>query len=202
MKKLFFLALIVVSLITSSSFAQVDKSFYRQSYESRNNGTFNTATSLLSIGIGFPNLPATGIGTNRASIGPVYLKYEHGFIRDEVGLGGQLAFSHGWYRQDFNNTTYKNNVTAVSFALLGFYHLNKIIPVKHLDVWVNTGFAITNVGYNYDSNFGGPTSNTYTNFDIVAKIGARYYVKPGFGLYVEAGSDRMSTVNLGITFRF
>ena len=38
--------------------AQVDKSFYNKSYDSRNNGTFDKSTMLLSFGLGAPTTTA------------------------------------------------------------------------------------------------------------------------------------------------
>src|SRR5258706_14656324 len=135
MKKIFFLAFITGTLLSHAIFAQVDKSFYRSPYESRNIGSFSKATGLLSFGIGFRNVPAPNYGTNQVSLGPVYIKYEHGFLRDDVAIGGHFAVSHG----SFRTGGYRDNVTAISLAIMGYYHFNKLIPVRNLDVYVCSG---------------------------------------------------------------
>jgi hypothetical protein len=195
MRKIFLLVLFI-GVAGSVSFAQVDKGFYRASYESRNNGTFNTSTGIASFGIGFPNLPQPYFGGNRFSVGPIYAKYEHGFIRDEVGLGGYVSFSQGWYKIANN----KYSVTAFSAAFLGYYHFNKLIPVKKLDVYTGAGLQVRVVNDTYNDIYYN-NSDDGTHFDFVAKLGVRYYLSPNFGVYAETGFDYMSSVNLGISFR-
>jgi hypothetical protein len=206
MRKIFLLVLIIGS-ISSASFAQVDKSFYRQSYESRNNGTFDQGTSIVSFGYGFPNVPIPGYGgafngVSKFSLGPVYAKYEHGFLRDEVGLGGQIAFSTGWIKYDNGGSHYTDNVTAFHLALLGYYHFNKLIPVKKLDVYAGAGISIRSVAYHYDQDYAFSDNNySDTNPYFVIKVGARYYISPNFAFFAEGGYDQMSSINLGITFK-
>ena len=55
MKKIVLVLLTVVASFGVSQ-AQVDKNFYKKSYESRNNGTFDKSTSIVSFGLGVPAL--------------------------------------------------------------------------------------------------------------------------------------------------
>ena len=200
MKKVILLSLIVLT-ISSASFAQNSKSFYRSSYESRNSGSFSQGHSIISLGYGlgnqfYPNAYGVYGYGNRFSLGPVYFKYEHGFLRDDVGLGGTVALAHAWVKYN-NSTNEKYNITAFSIAFLGYYHFNKLIPVEKLDVYAGLGLSFwsrsgsANAYYNYSS------SSVYP----VVKVGARYYVKPKFGFYGEEGYDQMSSLNLGVTFK-
>src|SRR5688500_2318829 len=77
------------------SHAQVDKSFYQKSYASRTNGTFDQSTSIVSYGLG---VPSSYTGSYYRQSPTFYGKYEHGFLRDEVGLGGYLAAGFGSYK--------------------------------------------------------------------------------------------------------
>lgn len=190
-----FLLVAIIGTISSAAIAQVDKGFYRSSYESRNNGTFNSSTSIISLGLGFPNVPQPGYGGNRFSLGPFYAKYEHGLIRDEVGLGGYVAFSQGWYKMLGD----KYSVTAFSIAVLGYYHFNKLIPVKNLDVYAGAGLAIRSVADSYNNGYYNSDDGTIVNG--IVKVGVRYYLSPAFGVYAETGYDNMSSVNLGVSFR-
>jgi len=83
--------------------------------------------------------------------------------------------------------------------VLGYYHFNKLIPVKQLDVYAGTGpaFRSRNVTYSDDS------YDNYSSTDVILafKVGARYYVKNNFAFYGEGGFDHMSDINLGVTFR-
>ncbi len=208
MKKIIFLTLALISLNVLSH-AQNAKSFYRSSYESRNSGSFNQAFSLVTLGYGFPNLALPGDvflnnGYSHIGIGPMYVKYEHGFLRDEIGLGGHIAFSNALVRYtNFNGTKSTNTVTAFSAAFKGFYHFNKLIPVKDLDVYASAGLSIWSRTYHYDSNWPAGARTDYSGTQVypVFQIGARFYVKPKLGLYAEGGYDQMSQVNMGVTFK-
>ena len=125
----------------------------------------------------------------------MYAKYEHGII-DEVGIGGQMALAG--VRYDYNNNQ-TERVNTFHFALLGYYHFNKLIPVKQLDVYAGTGLAFKSRTVTY-------SDDAYNNYsgsdvDLTVKVGARYYVKNNFAFYGEGGFDGMSDINLGVTFR-
>ena len=198
MKKLY-IAVTLLILISATAFGQKSKSFYNTSYKSRNSGSFGRSTGLLTFSYGFPNLPVSGysyIGDNRIGFGPVYAKYEHA-IMDEVGIGGQMAFSVGRYKYGNNE---HERIRSVHFAALGYYHFNKLIPVRQLDVYAGAGLAFRRraVSYTDDLYF----DDTQEDVDIALKVGLRYYPKNNVGLYAEAGYDHMSDVNLGVSFRF
>jgi len=193
-------ALLVVFglLVCGGAIAQQGKAFYNTPYKSRNSGSFSKASSLLTFSYGFPNESIKGYshkGYNRIGFGPLYAKYEHGII-DEIGIGGQIALAG--LRYDYNNDQ-TERVRTFHFAVLGYYHFNKLIPVKQLDVYAGAGpaFRSRNVTYSDDS------YDNYSSTDLILafKVGARYYVKNNFAFYGEGGFDQMSDINLGITFR-
>lgn len=198
MKKIVFIFSITF-LICVSGFAQTGKAFYNTPYKTRNSGSFSKNTGLLTFSYGFPNVSVSGYshkGNNRVGFGPVYAKYEHGII-DEVGIGGQLALSTSRYDYGGNE---REKINAIHFAILGYYHFNKLIPVPQLDVYAGSGFAFRNRTVSYSDDL--YDNHTDTNVTLAMKVGARYYVKNHFGFYAEAGFDDMSDVNLGVTFRF
>lgn len=198
MKQILLLALTLV--LTSHAIIQAQqlkKGFYKTSYESRNNGTFDKGTGILTFGLGVPRYAWSGF-----PLGPAYIKYEHGLIRDEIGLGGHIAGTY--YHDDYrlNNSVYKHNTTAVSFAIMGFYHFNKLIPVTMLDVYIGSGFGMSFFHHNYDDNLNYYNDNTDVVPFFTTKVGVRYYLNDSFGVYAEAGYDNMSSANLGISIRF
>lgn len=198
MKKIVLLVL-GIALCYSVSEAQRGKAFYNTPYKTRNSGSFNKSTGLLTFSYGFPNVSVSGYsnkGNNRVGFGPVYAKYEHG-IMDEVGIGGQMALSGGKYEYGNNQ---REKVNTFHFALLGYYHFNKLIPVSQLDVYAGSGLAFRNRAVSYSDDF--YDNKTSTDVTLAVKAGARYYLKDNFAFYGEAGYDDMSDVNLGVTFRF
>lgn len=191
MKKIV-LVVFAVALSFGISQAQVDKSFYQKSYESRNNGTFDQSTSLVSFGLGIPSI-YTGSYYNQSPV--FYGKYEHGFLRDEVGLGGYLSAGFGNYKLP-NQPRYK--YSSFSFAVLGYYHFNKLIPVEKMDVYAGAGLGFSRHSWN-DNN---PYNDDDNSVIFVVKVGIRYYVVNNFAVYAESGWDDMSSVNFGGSFRF
>jgi hypothetical protein len=192
------LLLIISVLVCSGAIAQQGKAFYNTPYKTRNSGSFSKTASLLTFSYGFPNESVQGYshkGNNRIGFGPVYAKYEHGII-DEIGIGGQLALAGTAF--DYNNDQ-TERVRAFHFAMLGYYHFNKLIPVKQLDVYAGTGLAFRSRSVTYSDDFYDSYSGTDVN--LAVKVGARYYVKNNFAFYGEGGFDGMSDINLGVTFR-
>lgn len=187
MKKIIICASIALGLMTATaidSSAQVIKNFYKQPYKTRNNGTFSDNTGLFSIGLGVPNVYAG----YSSSLPPIYLKYEMGLM-DEVGLGFVGGVGLGKYKFDdraFFETT---------LGVVAYYHFNKVIPVKNLDVYAGLGLGV---------NIENRNNNGDANVSVIplGKAGVRYYFSNAFGVYVESGYDRLSAANLGITLRF
>jgi len=205
MKKVLLFAALAGSIIFSGDqvFAQ-GKAFYKTPYKSRNSGSFDRSSNLLSFGFGVPNRSGADYDywdDDRVGFGPMYVKYEHGII-DEIGIGvyGALAASRYKYGPD---NRYKDNVLAIGVGVMGFYHFNKLIPVRKLDVYAGAGIGFRSIGYSYDDDFRGDHDDR-SDFDPVPlfKVGARYYFTRVFGVYGEGGYDKMSDVNLGITLRF
>lgn len=199
--------LLGITLLFSDVYAQSGKAFYKTPYKSRNSGSYNRHASLLSFGIGFPNRSGTGLDywsddDRRLGIGPAYIKYEHG-ITDEIGLGGYVAAAASRYKYG-PDRKYTDHIFAGSLGIMGFYHFNKLIPVRKLDVYAGAGVGVRQLTYSYDDDFPGDTSDDRTSFTAMPlfKVGARWYFTKMFGVYAEGGYDKMSDVNLGITLRF
>lgn len=190
--------LIVSIMVCGVAIAQQGKAFYNTPYKSRNSGSYSKSASLLTFSYGFPNESVKGYnhkGHGSIGFGPVYAKYEHGII-DEIGIGGQLA--HAAVRYDYNNDQ-TERVNTFHFAVLGYYHFNKLIPVKQLDVYAGTGPSFRSRKVIYSDEFYDNYSGTDVN--LAVKVGARYYLKNNFAFYGEGGYDGMSDINLGVTLR-
>ncbi len=171
-------------VVCVAGYSQNSKSFYSNSYESRNSGSFDQSASLLTFGLGFPNTSVNAV----SGFPPIYAKYEHGFLRDEVGLGGYIATGFG--------TVANNNFASFSFGIVGYYHFNKLIPIDKMDVYAGAGAGFRSVSFDK------ATINSSTSDAIlIARVGIRYYFKPKLAAYAETGHDGMSTVNLGVTLK-
>jgi hypothetical protein len=207
MKKLLWMIALMLPLLTTEfASAQNARGFYKTPYRSRNSGSFGKHVGILSLGFGFPNQSGTDIDywdgdDHRFGFGPMYVKYEHGIL-PEVGLGGYLAFAGSKFEYG-PNRRYTDRIFSFGGGFLGYYHFNKLIPVRNLDVYAGAGIGFRNISYSYDDDFGSDESGR-SDFDVfpVVKVGARYYFTSVFGVYGEAGYDKMSDVNFGVSFRF
>jgi len=189
MKKIVLVLLTIVASLGVSQ-AQVDKNFYNKSYESRNNGTFDKSTNIFSFGLGIPTI-YNGSAYSQSPI--FYGKYEHGFLRDEVGLGGYVAGGWGSY----DNNAQDSDFSSFSIGVLGYYHFNKIIPIEKMDVYAGAGFAFKSDSW--DDDF---YDNDNSGVIFAFRAGIRYYVAKSFAVYAETGYDDLSSVNFGGSFRF
>lgn len=197
MKKLTLLSFLL--LLTVAGYSQ--NSFYNNSYEARNSGSFSQETSIVSFGFGFPNVPVNnydvfGYNSNSSGVGPLYVKYEHGFLRDEVGLGGVIGNSFGSRKY---STDGKTKIFAISFAVNGYYHFNKLIPVEKLDVYAGAGLGLVSISTKDDDL---NVDDTNVDFNLNGLVGARYYFTNSFGAYAEISYDGMSYSNIGVSLRF
>lgn len=199
--------ILAIAILPAVMFAQSGRSFYKTPYKSRNSGSFDRTSGLLSFGLGFPNRSGTGYDywggdERRLGLGPGYIKYEHGII-NEIGLGGYVAAAASRYKYG-PDRRYTDRTLALSLGFMGYYHFNKLIPVRMLDVYAGVGIGGRQISYSYDDDFNGDRSSDRTDFEVMplVKVGARYYFTRMFGVYAEGGYDNMSDVNLGITLRF
>lgn len=180
------------------------QSFYDTSYKMRNSGSFGSSTNLLTFSYGFPCTIHGSINgvrdPNRLVIGPIKANYEFS-VHDEIGIAAKFLYVHGT-RQDtdwFGYTT-RMRISAWAVGLSGYYHFNKLIPVKALDLYAGVGFyigmqrSIWDINYPTDADNGVIWTPTFT-------IGGRYYFSQSFGVYSELGLTGGSIIDLGVTFR-
>ncbi|MEO7988863.1 MAG: hypothetical protein ABI663_04935 [Chryseolinea sp.] len=193
MRKLIQLILILLTCNHLAT-AQDSESFYKTGYDLRNSGSFEKSATLFSFGLGFPN---SAVLHEHSGKPPLYIKYEHGFMRDEIGWGAYA--SYGWGA--FNRKGYDISFNAFNVSSLMYYHFNKIIPVKQLDLYIGIGMGYRHISYS-DAD---PIALTGTSDDNVIgaiRLGLRYYIVPKLAFYAETGYDGMSNINFGATFKF
>lgn len=201
MKKLNYkFPLLVAALATASLAVQAQgSSFYKQSYKSRNSGSFHKSDMLLSFAYGFPNTALNDINTfakYNAGFGPLYAKFEYG-VRDEIGIGISLGAGGAGYKWN----GYKGNGFAFATTIQAYYHFNKLIPVSKLDVYAGAGFSFVHRSYNDNVRNNGNSRDNDLNLVAVGLVGARWYFSPKFSVFAEVGNDAISNTNIGVSFK-
>ena len=199
MKKMRTLALSLLLLIApAASFAQA----------------FSDGKTLVSLGFGLP--PGELITAQRYSdpnftnytqnnYGTVVLKLEHG-LSQYFGIGLNLEYSGAYdtYKYD-TNLTLRYNVTESRSIIAGYVRFNGHYPVgDKLDIYAGIGLGyLDDIDHVTDAN---PVSsqntshlNSKLDFSWQLTIGARYMVKPNFGMFFEVGYAT-TAVQVGLVF--
>ena len=175
-------------------------SFYNTPYNSRNSGSFDRSTHLISLTYGFPNLlDYTGyfFSSSESGIGPVSARYEFP-VRDEVGVG--LSVSGATKKWEYYGD-YTTKITGISISPLGFYHFNKLIPIAKLDVYAGVGASIDLRNYSYDDPYYDESDTSDLEVNPAGLVGARYYFTDSFSAMAEVGEGSYSIFRVGVSFR-
>jgi hypothetical protein len=187
-------AIYVITLslgLMANCYAQDAASFYDSPYKARNSGSFGKKSFLVSAGVGAPNLRYGYTG--KGSFSPaIYIELEHGFLRDEIGLGASMVTSWGSRNQG------SEKIREIAFFVSGYYHFNKLISVKKLDIYAGLGLAYRRYFYANEAN---PYDIITGNILLPTHVGVRYSLTPKLSLHVRYTYDRRSNVNGGVTFR-
>lgn len=172
--------------------------FYSEPYRSRNIGSFYKQAHLVSLTYGFPNTLDYAdflFGGSSSGVGPVNLRYEFP-VRDEVSAGLALGAAHK--KWDFGDGT-QTKVTGFSISPLGFYHFNKLIPVKELDVYAGVGANVNYISYKYNDDL--VDDDTDVEVYPTGLVGARYYFTNSLSALLEVGGSSYSVVKIGLSVR-
>ena len=178
--------------------------------------TYEQHSFLAGISLGFidayrHNYPlAQGFEKSSTSgFAPVYFKLEYAFSRS-VSLAAAFGYDAFQYnvKQDYtgNNGPFtrfiSNNTTIFSGGLIAFYHLGKVIAVKHLDPFIGIGLSLNNIRYGAFPQ----GDSTVTKYDHTVtpylKAGARYYISSVYSIFGDVGYDQHSIFSLGFSCRF
>ncbi|GHT66156.1 hypothetical protein FACS1894110_09360 [Spirochaetia bacterium] len=139
-------------------------------------------TMMFDVGVGF-GTPVYG----SMLCPPISLNFEYALPVFSLPFTFGLKFAYS-----ADNLGFTNNNFGIAFRTA--YHLNFGVP--HLDTYValNLGDIISTPWGDYGGN----------SFWIGIMAGARYYFKyqSHFGVYLEAGFDKLTYVNFGGTVRF
>ncbi|MBS1689153.1 MAG: hypothetical protein JSS96_10545 [Bacteroidetes bacterium] len=178
--------------------------------------TFSRKTTLFTISLGLADwnkqnykLPdSTRYGSGSGSL-PVYFRLERA-VNNNISIAVSLAydvFRYNYSREGYTNGVlfYRpvtDKVSIISPGLQAFYHFNKLIPVRNLDLSVGLGIA---ANYIKHSNY--PSSDTISNVikpdvTLTARLAARYYINRHASAFLDIGYDKMSLLSLGVSFRF
>ncbi len=138
------------------------------------------------------NLLNVGIGLSSYYYGnPIGISYEKGVEKD-ISVGAQLDYNSGNYYY------YSSGYKAYYLGARGSIHLNRLlkIRVEKLDLYAGLGLGYQHIRWN-DSYYGYNSSLFFNYF-----IGGKYYFIEKFGAFTELGRTGLSSVRVGLAFKF
>ncbi len=152
-------------------------------------------SGIFSFGLGLGN----NIGVNRSErkfiIPPLHIAYEK-ILKRNIGIGASFGAYDWKYKSN-------NDVNLMYFTLSPkvAYHFNlgNNEILKKIDIY--SGIA-TNIRMVRSKSKEADVVLSNTKFDIGLFTGIRYFLKPGFGFFLERGSDGISCNKAGINFKF
>ena len=139
-----------------------------------------------------------GVGANSAYSGiPLHLAFEVG-VSDVLSVGAGLDFIGNRYV-----------VSGVRYGYIIFYpaarvsyHFNKVfkLNIEELDIYGGGSLGFRAFSWTDDSpgSVGGYNSNVFAS----VHVGARWYFKPSFGVFAEAGAGGSGNLRAGMVLRF
>lgn len=209
--------LFVSALLAISTFsAHAQDSTTNKALQTYNNISFSRKTTMLTVSFGFSDwnkqnykLPdSCRYGSGSGSL-PIYFRLERA-VGSSISVAASLAFDAFYYnysREGYTNGVlfYRANtdkVRIISPAAQIFYHFNKLIPVRRLDLAVGLGFAA-----NYITHSNYPAADTVSqavkpDVTLMACLSGRYYINSHASIFASIGYDKMSLCSLGASFRF
>lgn len=139
-----------------------------------------------------------GVGANSAYSGiPLHFAFEVG-VTDAISVGAGLDFIGNRYVLGGVKYGYVVFYPAARVS----YHFNKVfnLTIEELDLYGggSVGFRAFSWTDNSPGTVGGYDSNVFA----AVHVGARWYFKPSFGVFAEAGVGGSSNIRAGMVLRF
>lgn len=173
-------------------------------------------TYVATLGIGFVNsyrtdysVPATFERGNTTGFAPIFGKIEYGltphFSMAVAGAYNVLYFNsfhlYPGYNGDIKRYT-ADQFRIMNVGLTGFYHFTGLFHISRLDPFIAFGAGINNIRNTALPQGDSVIIRRTHTITPSLKVGARYYISDKVGVYADAGYDKLSIVNLGVSCRF
>ena len=188
MKKLFFLIIAFVSVLSTSN-AQLDVTAV--------NPNFAKGQIDVNAGIGLIRTFYSGHST---AVPPISISADYG-ITDKISVGGFFGYTSTKDRYSYYYDT--RDYVKYSFTIIGVrgaYHLNLL---DQLDTYAGLmlGYNIASSKVNSNSPYWDDYAVASGGLALSAYVGGRYHFTEQIGAFAEVGYG-ISVLNLGATFRF
>lgn len=111
----------------------------------------------------------------------------------DIGVGASLGFQHAYYNN--NNYHWRSNNVFVGFRAIA--HFGNLLDWKKGDLYAGLQFG-PRIRFDTDNGYNDNRTSLY--FYNSYLVGARYFLKPNFGLFAEVGYD-IAYLKAGISLK-
>lgn len=141
---------------------------------------------------------------NYSSLGPIYVKYEHG-VTEDIGLGISFAYAtNEWvYKYTSLDQVYTETTERSTYSILARFNYH-IGDSEKFDPYIGFGVGFRDATWTSKSD--GATSSgvelkSLFPFGMDLTFGTRYFFTDNIGLYAEVGAAK-SVVQGGLAVKF
>jgi hypothetical protein len=202
---------ILLLFISTAAWSQ-----YAAPKSGRKGSAYQPGTYVATLGIGFANsyrsdysVPVSFEKGNTTGFAPLFAKLEYGltphFSMAIAGAYNVLYFNsfhlYPGYNGDIKRYT-ADQFRIMGIGLNGFYHFTGLFHNSRLDPFIAFGAGINNIRNTALPQGDSVVMRRTQSVTAILKVGARYYISDKVGVYADAGYDKLSIVNVGISCRF
>jgi hypothetical protein len=157
--------------------------------------------------------PSMVYNEGNTGFAPIYARVEYG-ITEKLGIAATFGyddFVHN-YDQQVYGTYYgtlhlrgTEKLRVLSSGIASVYYFRPLSFVPRLYPFISIGVGINHL--RFEGYQKGPSSSAveagegYTVTPVL-KVGARYFISDQFGIYGDAGYDKLGIFSLGFSYRF
>lgn len=184
LRRILSLGLLVASLMTSS-------------IQLKAQGAVNKGNIVINAGIGVFSPYSYGYLGNNGIVLPAFQVSGEYIVADiekvGIGVGGSLGFQRAYY----NNNNYRWRSNNLFMGIRATAHFGNLLNWKKGDLYAGLQFG-PRIRFDSDNSNNSYKTNFYTYYSYL--VGARYFIKPNFGLFAEIGYD-IAYLKAGISLK-
>lgn len=150
--------------------------------------SFKKSDNIIDLGIGL-----SGYGV------PFHGAFEH-FISDDISIG--LTANYLQYNSIYSTIT--SHWDFYYGGVKGNYHFQKLLKINNekIDIYGGATLGYWYGIYSDNSNFSSPLTSYGNTPYLVLQVGGRYLLSKNIGGFAELGGGNLSSLTLGLSFKF
>ena len=172
---------------------------------------------LFTLGVGFADqyrtelrLPADFKNDQVTGFAPIFARLEYGLTK-HISIACTAMYDNFYdnYDQLFYgngetfNRFYTDDVRIFGGTVAGYYHLDKYIQVRNMDIFAGGGLSLNNIRHSSAPQTDSMSTIVFSHsLNLYLKVGMRYFLSAKTAVYADLGYEKQSILNIGLSYRF